>query len=434
MRAPPRHLRLLLPSLGLGLLALALPSRRAAHGGKPVTGPATAPASLAVAVPIEDEGGRALAGFRARLQELRRGKRTRVRVTHWGDSHVASDVFTGTLRSLLQQAYGDGGPGLILPGKPWPTYYHARVKTGAERGWRSERLWAKYGRGRARPRDDLFGVAGISVHSLRETRAWLELRGASTAPAAREVRAVDLFLLRQPGGGRLEVRSAERRLRWVFTVASEKEADIVHVPLPPRTRRIELRAGLGEVRLFAADLASGQRGVVYDTLGINGARASVMLGWNESLMKEQLAHLAPDLVVLAYGTNEVDSDRLTAASFAKSFDEVLARLRRTAPAHAACLVVGPPDRGNWRRGGGWELPENLAVIVAEERRLARARGCAFWDQRAAMGGAGSITRWLSADPPLAQGDRVHLTGLGYRQLAQVLYQALVAEPAKPLKR
>ena len=39
--------------------------------------------------------------------------------------------------------------------------------------------------------------------------------------------------------------------------------------------RAMVRAGLGEVRLYGVDLGSGRPGIVYDTLGLNGARAYV---------------------------------------------------------------------------------------------------------------------------------------------------------------
>ena len=402
-----------------GLVALVLGLIAAPGSGRAAPSPASQP-ELAPP-PVEDQGGRALAGFRARLEGLRRGTTQRVRITHFGDSHVTSDVPTGLLRELLQREYGDGGPGFVLLGKPWPTYRHDQVKTGADPGWVAERLWTHYGRGRFAPRDDRFGLAGISVHAVAPTRTWLALRSPTS-----QLSSAELFFLRQPEGGRLEVFVGDRRLRWFFLASSESEAEEARIPLPPGTRQLELRASLGEVRLFGVDLAGRARGVVYDALGLNGARAGTQLSWNEPLMTRQLRRLAPDLVIIAYGSNEVDNERLTRASFAVTFDEVLQRLRRMVPA-ASCLVLGPPDRGRFRRRRGWEIPESLSFIIEEQRRLAALRGCAFWDQREAMGGPGSIQSWLRLSPPLADRDRVHLTGAGYRRLARALHRALLPQ-------
>jgi lysophospholipase L1-like esterase len=388
---------------------------------RPARTPSSVPAVGARAVEIEDE--RALAPLFAKLRACKERVRTRVRVTHWGDSHITSDIISGELRQRLQAEFGDGGPGFVLLGKPWPSYRHAQVATGADSGWRSERLWAKYGRGRLQPRDDLFGVPGISVHALQGAVTWAEGR------ARRTLRTADLYYLLQPGGGRIELLVGGKRLRWLFTVASEKEAAVARVDLPDGTRRVELAASLGEVRLYGVDFTSGARGVVYDTLGLNGGRAAAMLQWNEALMTYQLARLAPDLIVVAFGSNEVDNERLSRSAFATTFDDVLRRLRKMTPG-ASCLVLGPTDQGRYRRRQGWVIPEQLAIIVDEQRRVAKLRGCAFWDQRAAMGGHGSIVSWMRAAPQLAQTDRVHLTGEGYRQLGAALFQSLMTHLAR----
>lgn len=355
----------------------------------------------------------------AKLTALRRGQAQRVRVSVWGDSHIAGEVLTGHLRQRLQETFGDGGPGFVLLGKPWRSYVHAAVKLGASRGWRSERIWARYSRRHRKPRDDLFGVAGISVHARRAASTWLTVRGK------RVVAAMDLYYLRQPGGGKVEVQADGKRVKWLFTVASDKEPAQARVELPERTRRVALSTKLGEVRVFGADLASGQAGVVLDTFGINGARASTVLKWNESLMVHQIQQLSPDLVVVAYGSNEVDSDGLSRAQLAANVDGLLARLQKAAP-HAACLVLGPPDQARFdKERRSWLIPERLEMIVTEQRRVARLRGCAFWDQRAAMGGASSVYLWVGSDPPLARSDHVHMTPAGYRQVGEVLYQALL---------
>jgi lysophospholipase L1-like esterase len=201
------------------------------------------------------------------------------------------------------------------------------------------------------------------------------------------------------------------------------------VDLPDGTRRLEVAASLGEVRLYGVDLTSGARGVVYDTLGLNGGRAAAMLQWNEALMTQQLARLAPDLIIIAFGSNEVDNERLTRTAFAATFMDVLKRLRRMTPG-ASCLVLGPTDQARLRRRQGWVVPEQLAIIVDEQRRVAKQQGCAFLDQQAAMGGHGSVAAWTRSSPQLAQTDRVHLTGEGYRQLGAALFQSVMTHLAR----
>ncbi len=50
-----------------------------------------------------------------RFDRLQRGYRDVIRITQFGDSHSAADFFTGKLRTVLQQRYGDAGIGWVSP-------------------------------------------------------------------------------------------------------------------------------------------------------------------------------------------------------------------------------------------------------------------------------------------------------------------------------
>lgn len=170
-------------------------------------------------------------------------------------------------------------------------------------------------------------------------------------------------------------------------------------------------------------------GVSYEARGVNGARAVRLLGADQSLFAGQSNEDAsgvsdlPDLIVVAYGTNEAGDADFDAAVYADRFTAVLERLRRAAPG-ASLLVLSPPDRAV-RRGRRWTTIGALPALVAAQRRAARRAGAAFWNAWQAMGGAGSIARWAMASPPLAQSDRVHLTRTGYRLLADALHAELM---------
>jgi lysophospholipase L1-like esterase len=174
---------------------------------------------------------------------------------------------------------------------------------------------------------------------------------------------------------------------------------------------------------------------------------------DERLTATQLAALSPDLVVVAFGTNEaynfrpeqlakIDEELTLAdriAAYRADFERLLARYRRAAPA-ASCLVLLPPDLAPTRdempcierQIEGVEepvcVPEPLAsmvAVVAAQRSVARQSGCAVWDQTVAMGGPGSIRIWSELEPRLAGGDGIHLTMDGYDALGDRLFDDLL---------
>jgi len=69
----------------------------------------------------------------------------------------------------------------------------------------------------------------------------------------------------------------------------------------------------------------------------------------------------------------------------------------------------------------------VVLEIAEiQREVALELGCAFFDTYSAMGGEASIWRWSCEEEARAWGDLVHLSPLGYRDVAQQLGVALKA--------
>jgi len=330
-----------------------------------------------------------------------------VRIVQFGDSHTAADIETAVVRQALQARFGDGGRGFVAIGKPWKGYRQDGVRGGMSSGWFSERGKLDHGQFFG---DGLYGLAGIGVASNGQSaRAWADC----TVPANR----VELAYLEQPHGGSFDVFIDGTRLGRISTRAKHEGSAYRSFDIAESTAyRVEVRnVGDGNVRIFGVSLDRSQNGVVFDALGINGARVTTCLQWNEPHWVEQLRHRSPSLVVLSYGTNESTNESMSVDTYEGQLVDVLGRIARAVPS-ASCLLLGPPDRAVPDGTGGWITSSKLLEIIASQKRVAQAAGCAFYDQFQAMGGAGTMATWSTEDPPRAQRDRVHLTRDGYTQL------------------
>ena len=368
----------------------------------PVTAPAAAEETAGAL-----ENAKALHRFFEKLDRLEAGQeKDDVRIIQYGDSHTLADLGTSAARKALQSRFGDGGRGFVAIGKPFKYWVQDGVRNGMSNDWSTER--GRYDKGHF-VGDGLYGLGGAAlVTEHRGARAWVETRSP--------VSQIDLAYLAQPRGGSIDVLVDGAKVAHVSTSSkSAKTESAFHaVDVPEGTHNVEVRTnGDGGVRLFGVGLDRQQAGVVYDAIGINGVRASVALSWSEAHMSEQLRHRAPDLVILAYGTNESTDDTSNEA-YERQLVDVLGRIARAVPT-ASCLMLGPPDRAIDSTVGYITAPRILEVI-AVQRRVAGAAGCAYYSQFDAMGGDGSMATWALEDPPRAQRDRVHLTREGYAQL------------------
>lgn len=382
----------------LALLLFIVPSARAQRAARPV----------------EDSNGQALEKFyralTATLVSSHSGTQEITRIVHYGDSHIAADILTASLRNSFQRNFGSGGAGFIQAGKPWPWYSRKGVATGATAGWRVLGLGESSQAGS-------WGLAGVALSSSTAgEKIWLSATG----------QRFDLYLLKQPGGGRCDVFfDGLRYFENVSLAAEEREPFYLTISAAgSEPHSIELRTlDKGEVRLFGITVESDSAGVTYDALGINGARAYRPHNWDWALIEDHLARRAPHLIIISYGANEVSDADLDLREYRDKLVELINKFQQAAP-QASILVVSPPDRAI-RAGGRWRSIDRMAQLVQVQRDAARRAGAAFWDQYQAMGGNGAIARWARLNPPLAQRDRVHLTATGYNLIAERFYGELM---------
>ncbi len=360
-----------------------------------------------------------LGGLFARLEELEaRRAKTDVRIVQFGDSHTASDYGTSVARARLAARFGDGGRGFLPMGQPYRRLFQAGEAMSRGAGFAPDGAPLL---GSRTTGDGLFGLAGFAM----DTR----VPGASmTSDLTVSADRLELAYLAQPGGGSFEVWVDGVRKERVATDEATRGSAFRTIAVARGPHTLEARAvGDGPLRIFGVRLDDDALGVTFDSLGMNGARATTPLATDETNFGEQLARAAPALAILAYGTNESGDSVTTPEEHGAAIRTLAARVRKGAPS-ASCVVLGAPDRDAWGRGGAHTLPK-LVEILAAQREAADAAGCAFYDQFTAMGSEGAIARWSSESPPRARRDLVHLTRAGYAFLAEALVRDLTSSYA-----
>jgi lysophospholipase L1-like esterase len=387
-----------------------------------------------IALALDDPNGRAMQAFHAALRKTAKG-RGKTRILQFGASHTAADLMTGYLRDRLQERFGNGGHGFFMPARPWRTYRHEGITfknpKKKKNRWKSEYVrWKKDNR-----KDGYYGLAGMVV-SATHKKQWQKfgLRDGTTASH------LEIWYQKQRRGGDFYVRTDNGRRKRVRT-RGRKGLGVYTQNFRERSHRFQLHPkGNGEVRIFGGVLESSRPGVVVDTLGINGARAASILGWNEALWGQLVRRRKPDLIILAYGTNEAGDRAQPIEAYEASLRAVLKRVRRAAPS-ASCALFGPTDRpklldrrnkkGKRNVDKTFRSRPRVGLIVETQRKVSREFGCGFFDAVAATGGQFSIVSWADLEPRLAYADYVHFTGRGYRILSDLFADALMADYDKP---
>jgi lysophospholipase L1-like esterase len=372
---------------------------------------------------------RGMTAFHRALAELETGRRRHpVTILQLGDSHTANDAFGRRVREVLQDRFGTAGRGLLPPGVPFRSYAPSLVRVTADPGWRAIGSLDASNPGP-------FGISGLRQRAVA-AGATMTLQTEAPDGLAR----AEVEILMQPDGGALIVEVDGRRTGIIATGAPRARPAFVQLPTGATDRRVALRAvGDGPVELLSWSAARASPGVLYANLGTIGATIRLIHRWDLSIVRYELDHLRPSLLLIAFGTNEAFRSSWD-PGYGAAFGAAVGRLSVGRP-RMSILIMGPPD-GDWpaSRDGGlpapcpdgepdrdrWRKPPHLSAVRKAHRRAAEANGWAFWDWSAAMGGDCAMHRWTQLDPPLGQPDHVHLRAEGYTRTADALARLLLA--------
>ncbi len=388
-------------------------------GGAPSAAP-TQPAAArlpvrapAVPTPLDDPDDQGMAPF---YRALHRGTGL-ARASWWGDSTIAADGITGTVRARLQARFGYGGPGFVVAGLDPQWSARPDLKPHRKGEWDTQSLLLGGARG-------LYGFGGVV--SASPDGGSLSLR-APLGPggAARPLHHAELWYQAHEGAGAWWMSTGGGNERGGSAAGAGRTDHRAILEVPTGYDRLTIGARGGPVPFYGVVMETTGPGVVLDALGVVGVGNRSFNYFGENHLAAQVAQRNPDLVVLMLGGNELGLPVLqhgSASAYDPLYAETLRRLRKGAPT-AGCLVVTPLDQGT-REGGSPGTKPSLKRLVTSLSRVAEAEGCAFWSGYAAMGGEGSIVAWTRRKPPLAWTDLLHLSTAGQDLIGQTLADAI----------
>ena len=351
-----------------------------------------------------------------------------VRIVQIGDSHTAGDQITGSWRTLLQTRYGSGGRGVLPPGRPYAGYLTRGVTVSQSDGWSVNGIFGSAYRPAGAP------PIGLSGYSLTNTRPGAAMTIAADNPA----QMFDRFTvcgLERPGAGTLTLSAGAVVQSWSLAATRDGGAcRTIDLDAPVSAASVSVASGTATITSWATE-RRGQNGVILSNLGTVGAQFVHAGRTDDAVVANELRTYAPDLIVLAFGTNEAFWPGFTAVGYEASLRGGIARLRRLAP-NVPILLLGAPDSATripslMTLGGvagapcdasatGWQPTAALASVQAIQRRVAHDLGLAYWDWSRGMGGRCTAHRWVQEPTPSMRGDHVHFTSPGGAEIARLL--------------
>jgi hypothetical protein len=359
-----------------------------------------------------------------------------------GDSHTSADFFSGEVRQRLQQRFGNGGPGYLPAGRPHGGVRSSALKVSASSGWTYQAI----------QKSDKISQFWLSGFDAVAKVSGETLNFTSDAPVVFD--SIEIEVLRQPGGGAIEVSldgSVKSSLDLNATAVEPLVLRLSPEGVPnDRVRKIEIRTQRdGSVNIASVGVFNRQSGISYSSIGYPGASIDLLNKFDQNLMADDLRRLNPQIVVLAFGTNEASNKYLDPDRYRRNYEKAIDRITSTLP-DAKIILIGPPD-GAERASScvgrpaadavchvsqhdsasptsgpdaskasdcSWSTLPKLEMVRTIVSKIAEQRSFTYWNWASIMPSQCGSHIWATASPPLMTPDHVHFTVAGYNKGAE----------------
>lgn len=331
-----------------------------------------------------------------------------IRIVHYGDSQIEEDRVSGVIRDSLQTRFGGGGPGLV---PALENYYTLNISESCST---SPARYMVYGPAEMRAGNNRYGVMGQKARfDSTSTISFFPVK-SNSGPDRYFNR---LTLLTSGGSVYVSCKGQQQHL--------EASQDVRHVrfELPDSTTRVSVTfSGSHDVYGVMLD---NDRGVSLDNIPMRGCSGTIFTGISSAQLSDFYTNENVRLIILQYGGNSVPyiKTEKSISQYRESIEKQINHIREQAP-DARILFIGPSDMATSIQGKMQTYP-HLQMMVDSLRVAANNAGAAYWDMYGAMGGSGSMVKWVKDVPALAGSDYVHFTPLGAEKMGSMLYESLM---------
>ena len=412
----------------------------------------------------------AIANFYNQLNLLDSEAITKLRITHIGDSHIQADFFTGAMRTYFQKRFGNGGLGFAFPyklaktnGSRWAKFtsnvsfdavrnvkavtklpiglsgysfeskhLQTAIKIRVNPKYRFNRItiWTdnpnsfNFADYQSTTRfDQLIPLHSVKIHRVKSGESLYQISKKYHITVKKLKKANHLKRnlihpkqkLKIPIDRMAKVKIHPKDFKFLQADTIAKGQISYYTENARDSIFLFAKNDQKNLNIYAFSIENDQNGVIYDAIGVNGAKCS---DYNKyPLFFKQLHNLQSDLIIISMGTNE-SFDKLSPSLFIERFIEFINKIRTENPNVEILVTTPPPSLIKRRRKN-----ELIAAYRTEILKNMHRYNYAVWDLFTAVGGDNKTREnykkgWIAHD-------RIHFTKKGYEVQAKYFFKDIM---------
>lgn len=347
------------------------------------------------------------------FEALEKAQERPMRIMHYGDSQLEGDRITGVFREKIQEVFGGNGTGL-LPAFQTIGMATARVETTPELPH-----YMFFGSSDFHADHKRYGPLAQVMQVDSSATFTITALGGSTYPHCRSFRKISLAMM---GDGEIKVTTGDIEQEMTCPLDTTFQGLRLFSTLLPRNVYKATISVKGSMEIYAL-MIDGANGVSVDNIAMRGVSGTFFTSLDRNSLAPFFKQQNVKLIILQYGGNSMPylKPGESISNYKRQLTRQIDLFKRMSP-NSRILFIGPSDMST-NIDNEMKTYPHLPMVVDSIRQAALESGVAFWDMYRAMGGKGSMAKWVNADPPLAGEDYIHFTPRGSRRMGEILHGA-----------
>lgn len=354
-----------------------------------------------------------LENFFAKLYALEQQKGARVRIAYYGDSMTDGDLIVQDLRKNYQSKYGGMGVGYV------PIMSEsAQSRLSVIHKYSNNFKMQSYLN--VKNPQKPFGVSG-QVYFVKDTvkPTWVSYTAGKMQ---------NMTMLYNPT---LYYGSSNNK-RGEVAVIINKDTIVKKLSISSELNKLKIADGnIKDVKLlfkhadsipiYGVDFSAGG-GVQVDNFSSRGNSGLPLSLFKVSLMQKYQKNLDYSLIVLHYGANVLNYGSLDYSWYTKKMGNVVKHLKQCFP-NASILVISTADKSS-KVEGVMKTDAAVEPLMKAQRKYAMEAHAGFFNLYEAMGGNGSMVKWVEEVPAKANKDYTHFNHRGASDISGKIFARL----------
>lgn len=338
------------------------------------------------------------------------------RIFYFGDSMIEGDLITQTLRDKLQKQFGGEGVGWV-PITSIVSRFRQTIIHSFSKNIEYQSLMKR------RSKSFPIGIQGEVFKIKNDTNSTWVNYSASKAYQKLSTFPTTRFFYYGNSNQPLNSVGTLKIKKEIISLPNEKGLNTVWISKDP-SKTINATFNLNSpIGAYGFSFES-KNGVILDNFSLRGSNGISLLQISNNLIQEFNIEMNPCLIVLQYGLNVAQKNCTNYESYRIELEKLIKNFQKNCP-QASILVMGVCDKGG-KVDGEYGTEPSIPYLLEAQKSAAANCGVAFFSLFEAMGGEGSMVRWVKEEKPaLANLDFTHVNGLGAAKIGNLIHAFLI---------